>query len=317
MKDQFKKDVERGLSESPKRLSSKYFYDERGDELFVQIMNLPEYYLTDAEMEVFSEKTAQLVDALSCDADRPFELVELGAGDGAKTKELLRYLLEKGFQFEYLPIDISQHALDSLEASLKKEMPELPVKTLQGDYFEVLKSLCESRKPKVVLFLGSNLGNMLDDIATKFIHALSENLNPNDKVLMGLDLIKSPEVVIPAYNDSQGVTAAFNLNLLRRINRELGGNFDLENFRHRVEYTEEEGIVKSFLESQKEHEVIISEIGMAFYFEKGERIHTEISRKYNDALLDQFIEDTPLQIVDRLTDSKKLFADYVLLRSQT
>lgn len=315
MKNQFKKDVDKGLSESPKRLSSKYFYDARGDELFVQIMNLPEYYLTDAEMEIFSEKTAQLVDALGCDAEQPFELVELGAGDGTKTKQLLRYLLEKEFHFEYLPIDISQHALDSLEASLKKEMPKLPVKTLQGDFFEVLQSLSESHKPKVVLFLGSNLGNMLDDTATKFIHALSDSLNPNDKVLMGLDLIKSPETVIPAYNDSQGVTAAFNLNLLRRINRELGGDFNLDNFQHRVEYTEEEGIVKSFLESQKEHEVIISAIGKAFYFEKGERIHTEISRKYSDALLDQFIIDTPLQIVDRLTDKKSLFADYILKRT--
>ncbi len=312
MKDQFKKDVDRGLSESPKRLSSKYFYDARGDELFVQIMNLPEYYLTDAEMEIFSQKTAQLVEALDCDSGEPFELVELGAGDGTKTKELLRFLLEKEFQFEYLPIDISQNALDSLEASLKKEMPTLAVKTLQGDYFEVLKSLRESKKPKVVLFLGSNLGNMLDEIATKFIHALSESLNPNDKVLMGLDLIKSPEVVIPAYNDSQGVTAAFNLNLLQRINREFGGDFDLEKFRHQVEYTEEEGIVKSFLESTKDQDVVISAIGKAFYFEKGERIHTEISRKYNEALLDQLIADTPLQIVDRLTDSKKLFADYVL-----
>jgi len=315
MKDQFKKDVERGLSESPKRLSSKYFYDARGDELFVQIMNLPEYYLTDTEFEIFSQKTEQLVDALGCDPDQPFELVELGAGDGTKTKELLRFLLEKGYQFEYLPIDISQHALDSLEASLKKEMPELSVTTLQGDYFEVLNALRESQKPKVVLFLGSNLGNMLDDIATKFIHGLSDSLNPNDKVMMGLDLIKSADIVIPAYNDSQGVTAAFNLNLLRRINRELGGNFDLDNFQHRVEYTEKEGIVKSFLESQKDHEVIIPTIGKAFYFEKGERIHTEISRKYNDALLDQFIADTPLQIVDRLTDSKGLFADYVLVRN--
>jgi len=317
MTDQFKKDVDMGLSESPKRLSSKYFYDARGDELFVQIMNLPEYYLTDAEFEIFSQKTDQLVDALDCDPDQPFELVELGAGDGTKTKELLRFLLEKGYQFEYLPIDISHHALDNLESSLKKEMPELPVTTLQGDYFEVLHALRESRKPKVVLFLGSNLGNMLDDIATQFIHALSDSLNPNDKVLMGLDLIKSPEIVMPAYNDSQGVTAAFNLNLLRRINRELGGNFDLDKFRHCVEYNEEEGIVKSFLKSLGDQEVTISKIGKTFSFQKGERVHTEISRKYNDALLDQFIADTPLQIVDRLTDSNGLFADYVLVIGQT
>lgn len=315
MEDQFKKDVERGLSEHPKRLFSKYFYDARGDKLFVQIMNLPEYYLTRAEHEIFSKKTSELVHALGCRSDRPFELVELGAGDGTKTKELLRYLLEKGFQFEYLPIDISINALDSLEASLKKEMPGLKVKTLQGDYFEVLQSLRESQKSKVVLFLGSNLGNMRDEIATDFIHALADSLNTDDKLLIGLDLIKAPEIVIPAYDDSEGVTSEFNLNLLRRINRELGGNFELDKFRHHVEYTEKEGIVKSFLESREDHEVFISAIGKTFFFEKGERIQTEISRKYNDALLDQFIADTSLEIVDRLTDSNGLFADYVLVRS--
>lgn len=315
MNNQFKNDVEKGLSESPKRLLSKYFYDARGDELFVQIMNLPEYYLTDAEMEIFSEKTSQLVEALGCEPDRPFELVELGAGDGTKTKQLLRYLLKNGFQFEYLPIDISRHALDSLEAALKKEMPELAVKTLQGDYFEVLQSLRESKEPKVVLFLGSNLGNMRDQMATAFIHALSDSLKTNDKLLIGLDLIKAPEIVIPAYDDSEGVTSEFNLNLLRRINRELGGNFDLDKFRHHVDYTEKEGVVKSFLESQEDHEVFISAIGKSFQLKKGERIQTEISRKYNDALLDQFIANTPLEIVDRLTDSNGLFADYVLVRS--
>lgn len=315
MKDEFAKDIENGLSSSPKRLYSKYFYDARGDELFVQIMNLPEYYLTRAEHEIFSKKTTELANALGCKPGQPFELVELGAGDGTKTKELLRFLLDGGYTFDYLPIDISRNALDSLEKALKKEMPDLPVKTLQGDYFEVLESLSESPKSKVVLFLGSNLGNMLDHIATRFIHALSESLNSGDNVLMGLDLIKPAEIVIPAYSDNQGVTAAFNLNLLRRINRELGGNFELDKFSHRVEYTEKEGIVKSFLESLDDLEVTISKIGQTFSFEKGERIHTEISRKYNDALLDRFIAGTPLEIVARLTDSKGYFADYVLSKT--
>lgn len=315
MNEQFKRDVENGLSQNPKRLSSKYFYDARGDELFVQIMHLPEYYLTKAEFEIFSDQTEQLVEALQLDRNQRFELVELGAGDGAKTKELLRYLVEKGFKFDYLPIDISQHALDELRKSLSLEIPTLSVKTQQGDYFEVLQSLSDSDLPKAVLFLGSNLGNMLDDRATEFIHALSDSLNAGDRVLMGLDLIKSAEIVVPAYNDRQGVTAAFNLNLLRRINRELGADFDLDRFEHRVEYTEKEGIVKSFLESSEKQEVVIAELGKAFYFEKGERIHTEISRKYNDELLDQFIAETPLEISTRLTDSKGLFADYVLSKA--
>lgn len=312
MNEEFKRDVEEGLSQNPKRLSSKYFYDARGDELFVQIMHLPEYYLTKAEHEIFSDQTEQLVEALQFERSQRFELVELGAGDGAKTKELLRYLLENGYQFDYLPIDISQHALDELQKALSLEIPTLSVKTQQGDYFEVLQSLSDSDLPKAVLFLGSNLGNMLDDRAAEFIHALSESLNVGDRVLMGLDLIKPAEIVIPAYSDSQGVTAAFNLNLLRRINRELGANFDLDKFQHRVEYTEEEGIVKSFLESLEDQEVIVADIGKALFFEKGERIHTEISRKYSDKLLDSLISETPLKVHHRFSDREGLFADYIL-----
>lgn len=314
MNEQFKQDVDRGLSGTPKTLQSKYFYDSIGDDLFVQIMGLPEYYLTRAEYEIFSEQTEQLAAALGLNQNQHVELVELGAGDGTKTKKLLHFLLNEGYSISYQPVDISPFALSNLEQSLAKEMPNLEVKTRQGDYFEVLGSMRNSAAPKVVLFLGSNLGNMPDEKAGKFICTLSENLNPGDRLLLGLDLIKSPEVVIPAYNDSQGITADFNLNLLRRINRELGGNFELDNFRHRVTYTREEGIVKSFLESVCEQEVTIDAIGKTFHFEEGETIHTEISRKYNDHILNEFIEGSSFVVTDRLSDRLGRFADYVLLR---
>lgn len=314
MKEQFKKDVDRGLSGAPKFLQSKYFYDTIGDDLFVQIMNLPEYYLTRAEFEIFSEQTEALTRAMGLSTQKHVEIVELGAGDGTKTKELLRFLMEGSYSISYLPVDISPNALKNLEQSLAEEMPSLAVKTRQGDYFEVLESMRQSTAPKVVLFLGSNLGNMPDEKANRFIQTLCESLNPGDRLLLGLDLIKSPEVVIPAYSDSQGVTAAFNLNLLRRINRELGGDFELDNFRHRVTYTREEGIVKSFLESVREQQVTIDAIGKTFRFEEGERIHTEISRKYNDRILNEFIAGSRFVVTERLSDSNNLFADYVLLR---
>lgn len=314
MNEQFKTDVKNGLSKSPKSLPSKYFYDEKGDELFVQIMNLPEYYLTRAEFEIFSEQTADLVSSLDLEQATPFELVELGAGDGYKTKELLRFLVDAGYQFDFIPVDISPHALDDLKKTLQAEIPELSVKPIQGEYFKVMQHLSEALKPRVALFLGSNLGNMSDELAQSFLEALGHHLNDGDKLLLGLDLIKSPEIVIPAYSDSAGITAEFNLNLLRRINRELGGDFNPDQFRHLVHYTEEEGIIKSCLESTEDQTVTISALDESFHFEKGERIHTEISRKYSDDLLELFLLETPLTIIDRFTDKDEYFADYILVK---
>jgi L-histidine Nalpha-methyltransferase len=243
-----------------------------------------------------------------------FELIELGAGDGTKTKELLNYLISNGFQFDYRPLDISQNALNGLKSALNEEIPALSVQLLCGDYFEVLTSLKSSKHPKVVLFLGSNIGNMLDARATEFMKQLSESLSLNDAVFLGVDVIKSREIVLPAYNDAQGITAAFNLNLLRRINRELGGNFDVESFEHCPEYTEEEGIAKSALRSKKEQVVHIQALNQDFHFAEGEQIHTEVSRKYNDAVLSEILAQSQFRMAGKLVDSKNYFADYVLVK---
>jgi len=184
MSKQFKKDVEKGLSQLPKTLPSKYFYDAIGDALFAQIMHLPEYYLTRAELEIFTTKSDQIIDSFQIEKDTYFELIELGAGDGLKTKELLKSLQKRGFNFDYFPVDISQNVLDILEANLKKEMPNLGIQKQQGDYFEILAALKNSPHPKVILFLGSNIGNMTDDIAAQFIYDLGSNLSRNDKLLL-------------------------------------------------------------------------------------------------------------------------------------
>lgn len=314
MSKQFKKDVERGLSQLPKTLPSKYFYDAIGDALFAQIMHLPEYYLTRAELEIFTTKSDQIIDSFQIEKDTYFELIELGAGDGLKTKELLKSLQKRGFNFDYFPVDISQNVLDILEANLKKEIPNLGIQKQQGDYFEILAALKNSPHPKVILFLGSNIGNMTDDIAAQFIYDLGSNLSRNDKLLLGVDLIKDAAIVLPAYNDSKGITRDFNLNLLRRINKELGGNFELEQFNHTPEYSKEEGIAKSFLTSLRKQAVYIAALDKTFEFEAGEKIATEVSRKYNDEIIKQLIKNTDFTVLKKLTDEKAYFANYIFTR---
>ncbi|WP_246124762.1 L-histidine N(alpha)-methyltransferase [Algibacter pacificus] len=314
MLNTFKKDVENGLNASPKTLPSKYFYNKVGDALFVEIMNLPEYYLTRSELDIFQNKTEGLIKELALNKDSYFELIELGAGDGLKTKKLLSALDAQNFDFDYLPIDISKNALHLLEEDLNKVLPNVSVKTQQGDYFEVLLNLKASANPKIILFLGSNIGNMNDAMAAQFIYNLGANLKAGDKLLLGVDLIKSKDIVLPAYNDSKGITAKFNLNLLERINEELGGDFNLDNFKHQPEYNETDGVAESFIVSKKNQTVEIKALEATFQFKAGEKINTEISRKYNDVLIEEIISNTDFTLETKIMDSKNYFADYILSR---
>ena len=311
---QFKKDVLEGLSQKPqKTLPAKYFYDEIGDALFVQIMGMPEYYLTNAEMDIFKNKHDELIAALGMDPERYFELIELGAGDGTKTVELLKALVEGAFAFSYIPVDISQNALEGLENMLAKALPGLKTGPKHCDYFVALEQLKQDGIPKVILFLGSNIGNLSDEEASEFIYQLGANLQAGDKILLGVDLIKSRDIVLPAYNDVQGITREFNLNLLDRINRELGADFDRTAFEHLPYYNETEGIAKSYLRSKMDQQVCID--GHCFHFSAGETIHTEISRKYNDEVLQSILKKTDFSVETKILDSQSLFADYVLLRN--
>ena len=309
---QFSEDVRAGLSKSPKTLPSKYFYNKKGDELFIKIMGMPEYYLTRSEMEIVQRKGSELVNALGFEQGQYFELIELGAGDGYKTKELLKVLLKEDYNFEYIPIDISPNVLNQLKANFNGGLPGLRMNAQAGDYFNILNDFKASEHPKVVLFLGSNIGNLTDEEAQEFIYKLGANLRARDKLILGVDLIKAQDIVLPAYNDAAGITRDFNLNLLDRINTELGADFDVAEFKHAPEYTEEEGIAKSYLESGRDQTVTIE--GEQFSFAKGERIHTEISRKYNDEVMTRILSNTDFIIADKFTDSKGYFADYVLER---
>ncbi len=308
----FLKEVLDGLGEEPKRLPSKYFYDAKGDDLFVAITQSPEYYPTDAEKEILSEQSGAIIDAAKMNEKEAFELIELGAGDGHKTVYLLKELLDRGLNFTYRPIDISQNVLDQMSARLKKELPNLKIEPLQGQFFTILHEIKDENIPKLILFLGSTLGNMPDERAQRFLKALSDEMKPRDRFLIGLDRIKEEEVVLPAYNDAQGITAEFNLNLLRRINRELEGDFDIDQFEHKPTYSEEEGIARSYLVSKKDQWVKIGPQQEPYFFTKGEPILTEISRKYDRAGLERILRGSGLAIDAVFSDQRNYFNDYLL-----
>lgn len=305
----FEREVKKGLMGFPKYLSSKYFYDEKGDALFQQIMELPDYYLTRCEFEILSKHTASIAKVFNAEE---FDLIELGAGDGKKTKILLKYLVEKDFDFTYLPIDISQNILDFLESDLNQQFPKLRVKPQQGTYFETLKRLAEfdSRK-KVIMMLGSNIGNLLHDDAVKFLQNIRKAMNDKDMLFMGFDQKKNPQTILNAYNDSTGVTEAFNKNILTRINRELEGNFDPDQFLHWETYNPETGTAKSFLVSEVAQEIYIKKLDLKVKFAAWETIHTEISQKYDDSVVEWLAGKAGLKIQEWFTDEKGFYKNYI------
>ncbi|RYD69974.1 MAG: L-histidine N(alpha)-methyltransferase, partial [Sphingobacteriales bacterium] len=243
----FSEDVILGLKSEPKSLSSKYFYDEKGDKIFQQIMNMEEYYLTKAEMDILVNQADNICSAITADGDS-FDLIELGAGDATKSIHLLKALTKKGLDFSYLPIDISEHVIADLEETLPLKVPQLNIKGFNGDYFEMLgKATAFSNRRKVVLFMGANIGNMTVADAQKFCIALKEQLSENDLLIIGFDLKKNPKQILAAYNDKNGITKSFNINLLNRINNELNGNFNLNSFEHYACYDPQSGACKSYL----------------------------------------------------------------------
>lgn len=308
MEDQFARDVMHGLSTTPKYLYSKYFYDKQGDSLFQQIMELDEYYLTRCEYEILQNHKEDLLNKFS--DGKAFDLIEFGAGDGKKTKVLLEHFLKSGADFIYEPIDISGNALKLLAEDLKKNMPELNVETLKGEYFNVLSHVeSQPSRNKVVLFLGSNIGNFLKPVAEDFLTRLASSLTKGDMLLLGVDLVKDPGVIENAYNDSQGITRAFNLNLLTRINRELGGNFDLKEFEHFPLYNPVSGTARSFLISKNNQSVSIERLNASFHFQSWEPIHTEYSHKYRIEELAELAESSGFKVLKQYFDSRNYFTD--------
>ncbi|WP_417591815.1 L-histidine N(alpha)-methyltransferase [Owenweeksia hongkongensis] len=308
MTNQFAKDVHEGLSAPQKFLSSRYFYDATGDKIFQQIMAMPEYYLTKCEFEIFNQQKDQILSAIN--PGSKFNLVELGAGDGYKTKILLDHFLKQEANFEYFPVDISGDVLKTLKTDLNDRFPKLKVTNLNYEYFEALERLNElDDSPKVILFLGSNIGNFTPERAQSFFEKLNKVMRPGDKLLSGIDLKKDPHTILEAYNDPAGITRSFNLNLLKRMNRELGANFVIEDWDHFPTYDPFTGECRSYLMSCKKQDVTIEATGHTYSFRDSEPVHMEISRKYRLDEIEDLAGKTGFEVSQHFTDSRDYFVD--------
>ena len=276
--DSFAEDVRLGLSGETKRLFPKYFYDQLGSQLFEAICLLPEYYLTRAENEILEHYADEIVSSL----DGNTTLLEMGSGSASKTRRIIEALLKQQGDLLYIPIDISASALETSSRVLLQSYPRLRIRAFASDYYDGFAAISnEDRGRTLALFLGSNIGNFDHEEAHTFLRALRKVLRTGDALLLGADLKKRADILEAAYDDALGVTAAFNLNLLARINRELDADFDLRAFKHYVRYDEEMGRVEVYIESLRAQAVRIGKLDLNIHLAAGERIHTENSYKYD------------------------------------
>ncbi len=307
--DNFAREVLRGLTSYPKKLPSKLLYDECGSQLFQQIMQLPEYYPTDCETEIFNEQAESIVKSISEGAAR-IQLIELGAGDGSKTRLLLSEFIKQDVPVAYRPIDISAEANRSLVQTLQPDFPELQIAPITGEYFEAMAKVApKAGTRRVALFLGSNIGNFTPETTKSFLSQFRENLSTEDLALIGFDLRKDPQTILSAYNDSQGVTAAFNFNVLTRINKMLDADFDLDTFIFWPRYDPEAGAIRSYLVSKSRQVVHLRRLNKKIKFAPYESIHTETSRKYSLRQIESFAEKHNFQTKEIFYDQRDYFAD--------
>ena len=311
----FAEDVRLGLTSSPRRLFPKYFYDELGSQLFDAICLLPEYYLTRAENEIMERYASEMVASV----EGRKRLLELGSGSASKTRRIIEALLREQEELLYIPIDISATALETSSRVLLQAYPRLRIEGVAGDYYSGLEALGAEESTTnirtLALFLGSNLGNFDREEARYFLKAVRAVLSTGDALLLGVDLKKERAVLEAAYDDSLGVTAAFNLNLLSRINRELDADFSLRAFRHRAYYNEEEGRIEMHVESLRAQTVCIGKLDLELRFAEGERIHTENSYKYDATDLSRLAAETGFTHTRTWLDSGGRFSSNLFIAS--
>lgn len=270
--------VKAGLSAKLKKLSSRYFYDEEGSKLYQKIMASKEYYLPELEMAIIHQSSSAIARLLAAETAE-LEVLELGAGDGSKTVHILKAFAQHFPSLTFTALDISPSILAENRQRILKEIPLVHHESKAGDYFKTLAELEPSQKKRLFMFLGANIGNFTLDQAAEFLQFVKSAMAPSDYLLVAFDMVKDPETILKAYNDEGGHTAAFNLNLLSRINRELGGNFDLAKFKHHPFYNPLTGLCSSQLISLEAQKVQLVD-GSEFEFKAFEPIHTEISKKY-------------------------------------
>lgn len=304
----FFEDVLQGLTAPLKHLDSKYFYDKEGDRLFEEIMKCPEYYLTNCELEILSKQSGFIIDSISS-FHKDFDVVELGAGNALKSSFFLKELLQRKIAFTYFPIDISENIIQLLEEELPLTIPGISMHALCGEYLDMLQQAgALTKKNKLVLFLGSNIGNFSKYEAQQFCMEIRDHLIPGDMLLTGFDLAKNPRTILDAYNDKEGLTKQFNLNLLNRINRELEADFNLSQFDHYPVYDPQTGACKSYLVSMQDQVVCVGEADFIF-FKEGEPILTEISQKYKIEEVEQMADQCGYKLLHHFYDSRKWFTD--------
>jgi dimethylhistidine N-methyltransferase len=298
-------EVARGLRSRPKTIPCRFFYDEAGSRLFEEICELPEYYLTRAEDEILVRHAADV----AASVPRGAALVELGSGSAKKTRRIIEACLARSRELVYTPVDISRSALEQSSRVLVAAYPALTVHAVAGEYGAALRLLCRERdRAKLVLWLGSNVGNLDRVEAARFLRELGSCLAPVDRVLVGIDLRKSKRLLEAAYDDSRGVTARFDANVLARINSELQADFDLGRFRHVARYDDPEGRIEMHLESLGAQRVHIDALEIDVELEDGERIHTESSYKYSGEEISELARAAELELESQWLDSRSQFS---------
>jgi L-histidine N-alpha-methyltransferase len=296
-------DVLDGLTRPFKELPPKHFYDARGAELFDRICDLPEYYPTRAEraiLEQSSEEIAELTGAV--------ELVELGSGTASKTRVLLDALHAAGTLRRYVPVDVTERMVRSCAEELTREYPGLRVHGVIGDFERHLDRIPPSSGPRIVAFLGGTIGNFPPGSRRRVLREIAGLLGPQDHLLMGTDLVKDPEVLEAAYDDAQGVTAEFNRNVLRVLNRELSADFDPDDFDHVALFDRQNEWIEMRLRARREHTTVVRDLDLPVHFDAGEELRTEISAKFTPARLESDLAAAGLELVRWLTDPEGMFA---------
>jgi dimethylhistidine N-methyltransferase len=306
-------DVRTGLTNSPKFLPCRYIYDRAGSILFEKICDLAEYYPTRAEREILCDRAEEIAGTLPGGC----ALVELGSGSSVKTRILLEAILRKRNNLTYVPVDVSRTMLQNTAVGLLEDFPRMRITAVVGDYETGIRFARDNLAgPKCFLFLGSSIGNFDRPDAVAFLRMLADNMNPDDSLLIGMDLAKDADVLERAYDDAQGVTAAFNKNILARINRELGGDFDLDTFRHKAVFNEELGRVELHLCSTVDQNVHIDRLDLHVPFAAGETIHTENSYKYSEQEIDRMAREAGLRTRKRWFDREHRFSLNLFARAQ-
>jgi L-histidine Nalpha-methyltransferase len=301
-------EVYRGLTANSKTLSPWLFYDEEGSRLFEEITRLPEYYLTRTERGIFARYANEILESAGY---RPLTMIELGAGTASKTGLLLKAAVRRQGTVEYVPIDVSQSALDTAKAHIEAEIPGVRVAARVADYTDGIEEIPATGQRRMVLYIGSSIGNFEPGDAVKILREVRRKLAPGDLLLLGVDHVKDRQTLLRAYDDQAGVTAAFNKNILARINRDLGANFNPRLFRHRAMWNLERSRIEIYLDSLIAQTVKIPTLELEVRFKRGEAIHTENSYKFTEESVGSIVERAGFRITRSWTDDREWFGVYL------